>query len=126
MPGQALVSHPINLSDKMQPMRSPACHSERSEAALLRCPEPQAKELVAPRPFSSFRAAAGGRLRGAISGVARMRERSIASQRSFPCGFAQGCGSAADFAQEDSKGKSPPLQLEPLAKRVTPIFETGY
>jgi hypothetical protein len=35
----------------MQPL---ACHSERSEAALLRCPEPLAKELVAPRPFTEF------------------------------------------------------------------------
>jgi hypothetical protein len=32
----------------------------------MRRPEPQAKELVAPRPFTSFRAAAGGRLHGAI------------------------------------------------------------
>jgi hypothetical protein len=36
-----------------------------AEAALLRRPEPQAKELVAPRPFTSFRAAADGRLREA-------------------------------------------------------------
>jgi hypothetical protein len=90
-------------------MRPLACHSERSEAALLRRPEPQAKELVAPRPFTSFRAAAGGRLRGAISGVARQGERAIASPRSFPFGFAQGCGLPADSAQDDSKGKLPPL-----------------
>jgi hypothetical protein len=51
-------------------MRSPSCHSERSEAALFAVLS-VAKELVAPRPFTSFRAAAGGRLRGAITDVAR-------------------------------------------------------
>ena len=88
-----------------------------------------AKELVAPRPFSSFedsglRAAAGGRLRGAISDVARQGERSIASRRSFPFGFAQGFGSPADSAQDDSnKRQDSASQLEPLLVRVTPIYE---
>jgi hypothetical protein len=110
----------------------PPVITERSEAALLRRPEPQAEELVAPRPFTEFtlsaaeglRAAAGGRLRGAISGVAYELERSIASRRSFPFGCAQGCGSLAECAQNDSKGKLPPLQLKPLAERVTLILET--